>query len=80
MNIDFHSFQKYVEENLFDCIQRVINIKAKKSRKESYRLSILNSRVPLATLKEICEDDVNILNKYLGHEPRLSMTNFIFRK
>ena len=31
-------------------------------------------------MKEIREDDVHILNKYLGHETRLSMTNFIFRK
>ena len=41
---------------------------------------MLNSRVPLATLKEICEDNADILNKYLAHETRLSMTNFIFQK
>ena len=51
----------------------------KESHEESYRLSI-NSRVPLVTLKEICEDDVDILNKYLGHETRLNITNLIFRK
>ena len=80
INIDFYAFEKYVEENLSDCIQVVNNIKAKESHKESYRLSILNSRVLLAALQEICEDDVDILNKYLGHETRLSMTNFIFQK
>ena len=77
-NIDFRSFKKYVEENLADCIQRVNNIKVKESHEESYRLSILNSRVPLVTLREICEDDVDILNKYLGHETRVNMTNLIF--
>ena len=81
INIDFHSFEKYVEENLANCIQRVNNIKAKESHEESYRLSMLNSHVPLATLNKICEDDVDILNKYLiGHHIRLNMTNFIFRK
>ena len=34
----------------------------------------------LATLKEICVDDVHVLNKYLGHGTCLSMTNFIFCK
>ena len=47
INIDFYRFEKYVEENLSDCIQRannikakeqrVNNIKAKESHKESYR-------------------------------------------
>ena len=36
--------------------------------------------LPLATLKEICGDDVHVLNKYLGDETCLSTTNFIFRK
>ena len=77
IKIDFHSFQKHVEENLAGCIQRVINIRAEESQNFS---SILNSCVPLVTLKEIWEDDVDILNKYLGNETRLNMTNFIFRK
>ena len=50
IKIDFHSFQKHVEENLAGCIQRVINIRAEESQNFS---SILNSCVPLVTLKEI---------------------------
>ena len=46
INIDIHSFEEYVEENLGSCIQRVNNT----------------------------------LNKYLGHETLLNMTNFMFRK
>ena len=65
INIDFHSLEKCVQENLAGCIQRVNNIKAKESHRESYRLSIINSCGALATLKEICED-VDILHKYLG--------------
>ena len=36
------------------------------SHRESYRLSILKSCGSLATLKKICEDDVDTLHKYLG--------------
>lgn len=55
-------------------------MKFQESHIEGFGLSVLNSYIPSDTFKEIDQNDVNNLEKYLGHETHLNMTNFIIRK